>query len=89
MSDHDLSSFTIEELYDWVNERYNEYSKGAIKEEDYLEDLEYYKTRLASSQEDVKPEVKSKTDNKKLPITRVRSTSIAGLRKKLMDELKK
>ncbi|MHA2251844.1 MAG: hypothetical protein ACXAD7_15885 [Candidatus Kariarchaeaceae archaeon] len=87
----DLETLSIEELYEWVNGRYNEYTEGQIAEEVYLKDLEYYKQRLASSQELPTEEIKVKNEPSKTTkkSTRVRSTSIAGLRKKLMDELKK
>ncbi len=86
-----LEGLSIEELYEWVNDKYNQYSEGEITEEDYLADLDYYKTRLAHSQEEpVTVSTQTKTSSKEKPVsTRVRSTSIAGLRKKLMDELQK
>lgn len=84
-----LESMTIEELYEWVNTRYTNYTEGSVTEEEYLNDLEYYKERLANSQETVEePKVKNQVSEKPKR-TRVRSTSIAGLRKKLMEELKK
>ncbi|MHA2090701.1 MAG: hypothetical protein ACW98K_07565 [Candidatus Kariarchaeaceae archaeon] len=84
-----LEGLSIEELYDWVTNRYNQYSEGEISEEEYLADLDYYKSQLAQSEEEV-AEVSgtTKTSYEEKPgSTRVRSTSIAGLRKKLMDEL--
>ncbi|MHA2404475.1 MAG: hypothetical protein ACXADH_15865 [Candidatus Kariarchaeaceae archaeon] len=86
-----LEGLSIEELYDWVTNRYNQYSEGEITEEEYLADLDYYKSQLAHGQEEqVEVSGPTKTFIEEKPgSTRVRSTSIAGLRKKLMDELEK
>ena len=83
-------SDNVDELYSWINGRYEEYSQDKITEEEYQTDLDYYKQRLAeleSTEETTEPaeqidEVIEQPKN-------VRSTSIAGLRKKLMEEMRK
>ncbi len=94
MSRNELDKLDINQLYEWVNQQYNNFSAGKISETEYQSDLDYYKAKLAQSNSDptsvpnttevvsnAEPE-KSKTST-----SRVRSTSIAGLRKKLLDEL--
>ncbi len=87
-----LEKLDINQLYNWVNTQYDNYSAGKITEQEYLSDLEYYKTKLALSTEDPKPPTSDaeRTDPRPAvtPPNQVRSTSIAGLRKKLLDELK-
>ena len=85
----------VNKLYEWVNERYNLYLGGEITEEVYTKDLEIYKKKLAESQENIEKYVQEdekaqkRTPNDKINPNKVRSTSIAGLRKKLLDEMKK
>ena len=72
------------EDYKWIQSRYEACMNGEISEEEYLKDLDDYKKRLGS-QGTEKEKVKSGSSS----TTRVRSTSIAGLRNKLLEELKK
>ncbi|MCE7734002.1 MAG: hypothetical protein GPJ54_03930 [Candidatus Heimdallarchaeota archaeon] len=90
-SREDLEKLDINQLYNWVNKQYDNYTGGQITETEYLADLDFYKTKLALSNEDPKPptsdvEVSDKQSKVTSP-SQVRSTSIAGLRKKLLDEL--
>ena len=76
-----------DELYEWINSRYEDYSNDEITEDEYLQDLDYYKRRLAELEETPKEETTTQSEeNQEMP-KRVRSTSIAGLRKKLMEEM--
>ena len=85
----------VNKLYEWVNERYNLYLEGEITEEAYTQDLDVYKKKLAKSQENIEKYVQKdestqkRTPKDKIDPNKVRSTSIAGLRKKLLDEMKK
>lgn len=74
-----------EELYKWINERYEMCMNGDITEEEYLKDLEEYKIKIGQE------EAKQAKEKKQTQVSKskVRSTSIAGLRSKLLDELKK
>ena len=85
----DLEKLDINQLYNWVNNQYDNYIGGKISEQEYLTDLDFYKTKLALSNEDPKPPTSDTEDDrpKVTPPSQVRSTSIAGLRKKLLDEL--
>ncbi|MHA2032219.1 MAG: hypothetical protein ACW99A_10235 [Candidatus Kariarchaeaceae archaeon] len=94
----ELEKLDINQLYQWVNRQYENYTAGILKEEEYLADLDYYKTKLALSSEDPKPPMVDTDDTTNVAETQpsktkathpsqVRSTSIAGLRKKLLDEL--
>lgn len=79
----------MNKLYEWINSRYEEYTAGKISEETYTADLEIYKKKLAKSEENIETYV---TEEEVQPQERinpnmVRSTSIAGLRKKLLEEL--
>lgn len=65
-----------DELYEWIQDRYQQCVNGDITEEVYLKDLEEYNKKIEK--------ITEKKETKK-----VRSTSIAGLRSKLLDELKK
>ncbi len=73
------------EDYKWIQSRYEACINGEISEEEYMKDLEEYKRRLGTQAEEAKDT--SSSDAK--PHTKVRSTSIAGLRNKLLEELKK
>ena len=90
-SKEELEKLDINQLYSWVNKQYDNYTDGKITEQEYLTDLDFYKTKLALSNEDPKPPTSdvnvSDTGPKVTPPSQVRSTSIAGLRKKLLDEL--
>ena len=83
----------VNKLYEWVNQRYNQYLEGEINEEEYTHDLSEYKKKLAESQENIEKYVQAETSTRtpkdKINPNKVRSTSIAGLRKKLLDEMKK
>jgi DNA mismatch repair ATPase MutS len=85
----------VNKLYTWINKRYNLYLNGELAEEDYTQDLDIYKAKLAESQENIEKYVqkeetsKTRTPKDKINPNKVRSTSIAGLRKKLLDEMKK
>ena len=83
----------INKLYEWVNQRYNQYLNEEITEEEYSHDLNEYKKKLAESQENIEKYVQTETTTRtpkdKINPNKVRSTSIAGLRKKLLDEMKK
>ena len=86
----ELEKLDINQLYNWVNNQYENYSGGKITEAEYLTDLDFYKTKLALSNEDPKPptsDIAASDRPKVTPPSQVRSTSIAGLRKKLLDEL--
>ncbi|OLS20767.1 MAG: hypothetical protein HeimC2_35850 [Candidatus Heimdallarchaeota archaeon LC_2] len=88
----ELEKLDINQLYEWVNQQYDNFAEGKISETVYQSDLDYYKSKLATSNNDPKPVTKlteevTKTEDKKTPTSKVRSTSIAGLRKKLLDEL--
>jgi len=87
MSDSD----NIDDLYAWINERYEAYTRDEIDEETYLAELEEYKKRLVEFEEQEKPvkKVEKKVDQQSISPEKVRSTSIAGLRKKLLDEMRK
>ncbi|RMG27846.1 MAG: hypothetical protein D6732_19740 [Methanobacteriota archaeon] len=77
---------TAEELYEWINSRYEACKRGEISEDEYLKDLAEYKEKLAKL--DVGENIPvHKTASGDLKT--VKSTSIAGLRKKLLDELMK
>lgn len=77
---------SAEELYEWINGRYEACKRGEITEDEYLKDLSVYKEKLASL--NIKDEIPvHKTASGDLAT--VKSTSIAGLRKKLLDELMK
>lgn len=85
-----MESDNIDELYTWINKRYEDYTDGFISKEAYQKDLEHYKKKLAlaeSPQED--KTVEEKQDPQSIAPNQVRSTSIAGLRKKLLEEMKK
>ncbi len=73
------------EDYKWIQSRYEACINGEISEEEYMKDLEEYKRRLGTQAEETK---ESNTSEAKTH-TKVRSTSIAGLRNKLLEELKK
>lgn len=85
----------VNKLYEWVNERYNLYLNGNITEEVYTKDLDVYKKKLAESHENIEKYVQKdentpkRTPRDKIDPNKVRSTSIAGLRKKLLEEMKK
>ncbi len=83
----------VNELYEWVTKRYNQYLEGEITEDEYTQDLNEYKRKLAESQENidkyVQTEKTTRTPKDKINPDKVRSTSIAGLRQKLLDEMKK
>lgn len=87
----ELEKLDINQLYNWVNKQYDNYSGGKITEAEYLGDLDFYKTKLALSNEDPKPPTSDAnvSDDRPsvTPPSQVRSTSIAGLRKKLLEEL--
>ncbi|MDH5401877.1 MAG: hypothetical protein OEZ01_08435 [Candidatus Heimdallarchaeota archaeon] len=85
----DLSNLNITELYEWVNSQYEKFSNGEISEEQYNEYLEYYKERLAKSETQTQNVSDNQVKVKKVEPSKVKSTSIAGLRKKLMEEMKK
>jgi hypothetical protein len=72
-----------DELYKWINERYEACIKGDISEDQYLKDLDEYKLKISQEEKKV-TENSGKSKTKK-----VKSTSIAGLRSKLLEELKK
>ncbi len=77
---------SAEQLYDWINSRYEACKRGEITEEEYLADLAVYKQKLSEldDQENI-PVHKTASGDLKT----VKSTSIAGLRKKLLEELMK
>ncbi len=77
---------TAEELYDWINSRYEACKRGEITEDEYLKDLAEYKKKLEQldSKEDIPVHKTASGD-----IKTVKSTSIAGLRSKLLEELRK
>ncbi len=80
----------INKLFEWINARYEEYAKGAITEDEYLTDLEFYKNKLAKSEGNIEKYVTKEEEvpvEEKINPNKVRSTSIAGLRKKLLDEM--
>ena len=85
----------VNKLYTWINERYNLYLNGELSEEEYTQDLDAYKEKLAETQENIEKYVQkdvstqNRTPKDKINPNKVRSTSIAGLRKKLLDEMKK
>ncbi len=86
----------INALYEWINKRYEQYINGDIAEEVYLKDLDFYKQKLAESEENIEPFVETEDIDKskleaeeKINPNKVRSTSIAGLRKKLLEEMGK
>ena len=90
----ELEKLDINQLYEWVNQQYDNFTAGNITEAVYQADLDYYKAKLATSNND--PTVSTTTSEEvsttttkdsKTPTSKVRSTSIAGLRKKLLDEL--
>ena len=86
-----VENMNINRLFDWVNGRYEEYAAGQISEEQYLSDLDYYKKRLAESEDNVVEQYTTKEERapaEKINPAKVRSTSIAGLRKKLLEEMK-
>lgn len=96
MDESQLEKFSIDQLYDWVNKQYQAFADGKIAEDVYQKYLDYYKTRLASDEgsnqtSSVDEPVTSSVDE---PVTssvdtsKVRSTSIAGLRKKLLEEIR-
>ena len=66
-----------DELYEWIQSRYQQCVNGEISEDVYLKDLEEYNKKV------------EKITTEKKEVKKVRSTSIAGLRSKLLDELKK
>ncbi|MCY3411158.1 MAG: hypothetical protein INQ03_05915 [Candidatus Heimdallarchaeota archaeon] len=81
----------INKLYEWVNSRYEQYAQGIITEEEYLKDLDYYKKKLAQSEQDIQQYVTEEeevSNQEKINPNKVRSTSIAGLRAKLLEEMK-
>ena len=80
---------SINELFDWINLQYERYTSEEITEDEYMSNLEYYKKRLAASEEQV---TEYTTEEEVLPSEKinpkkVRSTSIASLRAKLLDEM--
>ena len=78
----------INKLYEWINGRYESYANGDISEEEYLKDLDFYKQKLAKSEESVEQYITQEEeipDEEKINPNKVRSTSIAGLRKKLLE----
>ena len=90
----ELDKLDINQLYEWVNEQYDKFTAGNISEADYQADLDYYKAKLAKSNSDPDPvsittdvESNPESQQSKISTSKVRSTSIAGLRKKLLDEL--
>jgi hypothetical protein len=85
-----METDNIDELYIWINKRYEDFTDGFISEEDYLKDLEHYKKKLALA-ETTYPEktVEKREDPDSIAPSQVRSTSIAGLRKKLLEEMRK
>ena len=80
---------TQEESYKWIkSRRYDLCVDGKISEEDYEKDLANYKKMIGAQLETEKLQVKdlpSKSNVKK----RANSTSIAGLREKMLEELRK
>lgn len=80
----------INKLYEWINSRYEEYASGKITEAEYMKDLEYYKAELAKSEENINQYITEEEEipkEEKINPNKVRSTSIAGLRKKLLEEM--
>ena len=86
-----IDSDDIEELYEWVNSLYEKYSKGEITEDEYMKAYNHYTTRKEELEQSSKDEAVVEDTPKPQDIApeKVRSTSIAGLRKKLMEEMKK
>lgn len=91
---NELDKLDINQLYEWVNQQYDNFASGKISEAEYQADLDFYKSKLAQSNNDPTPVASSSNtpssmdpEKGKTSTRRVRSTSIAGLRKKLLDEL--
>ncbi|MHA2504736.1 MAG: hypothetical protein ACXAE3_17945 [Candidatus Kariarchaeaceae archaeon] len=80
----------LDELYEWVNSLYEKYSNGEVPEEEYMEAYNFYIKRKEEMESEPVPNVQN-VDDEEVSVSpeKVRSTSIAGLRKKLMEEMKK
>ncbi len=76
-----------EQLFEWINSRYEACRRGEISEETYMKELAEYNAKIAKLEKNTKEKIVEKNEDGSLK--RVRSTSIAGLRSKLLDELKK
>ena len=79
----------MNKLYEWINTRYEQYTAGNISEETYLTDLELYKNKLAKSEANIETYITEEEiqPQERINPSKVRSTSIAGLRKKLLEEM--
>ena len=89
MSVDELKKLDLDQIYKWINDRYENYLGGLISESEYLLNLDYYKNRLALSAEEPNTLTKVEPKLKIKPVhpDDVKSTSIAGLRAKLQEEL--
>lgn len=87
MNDND----ELDALYEKVNSLYEKYSNDEITEEEYMEAYNHYTMKKDEQEkhERAQEEKKEMEQKANLQPDRVRSTSIAGLRKKLMEEMKK
>lgn len=84
-------SDNLDDLYERVNSLYEKYSNDEISEEEYMNAYNHYIAKKEEQEKQESLQAQNQGDVEKTDLTpeKVRSTSIAGLRKKLMEEMKK